>query len=169
MPLSDKLSKRVFRKVKERLAKGIPLDGKPIYLPIGNYSIKIALPQCLDLRFHKLGKTIKSILIEGKTISISLSRGRSCSCTGGRREVATKFGRDCVCPKSFPIWNEEKRRCVKKIAEPNRGWFERNWPWLLATGVGVGVAAAVIPLSVIAIKNQPISVKIKGKLFSKKP
>ncbi len=166
--LDSKFLKKVYHLTRVRLLKkGLVLDGKPIFLPFGLYWIRIPLPQCLTFKLHKLGTPIKKITINpDRLTSIAVIKGRSCYCTGGRKEVEKNGQRMCVCPKNY-IWNKEKKRCISLIKKAPPSWWSKNWKWLLISGIGLGVTAAVIPLTVIAVQNQPISVKIKGKLFSK--
>lgn len=124
--------KRIFhrRLAKRLLKKGLVPNNNMIYLPKGEYTIQIAMPQCLKYALISGNTKAKELNIDDSPSKLSLRGTPSCECIGGQRLYRIGKKLTCSCPSGLG-WNKAKQRCEKTI-DP------------VPIIVGVSVAAVVL-------------------------
>lgn len=144
---SNRHKKRYFKILSRRLKKkGLSLSSANIYLPRGDYIIKITNPQCLQYGLTKGQAQVKEITIGEQGTQITLRAKASCVCEGGQKIFKKDKGLYCACP-SGTAWNTKKNRC--EVVTPTK-----IWPWvLLGSGVVAVSATAVIVGLVLANRD----------------
>ncbi len=162
-PFSHAQKRRTYRILSKRwLKKGISLSNTTYYLPKGDYSITVAVPQCLQLAFTIGATVMKDITINDQETTLALRAQKSCDCPGG--QVAKKIGKKltCICPKKT-VWSTKRQMCILTKMVDTRPWLARNWPWLLGVGVGVVAAGAATLIAISIAQNADWALIIHGK------
>lgn len=137
---SHKHKRRYLKIITRRLRQeGLRLDGNPLYLPRGEYQLRILQPQCLRYALMLGSRQVRELSVGKGVVQWKLNKGRSCSCQGGQKLVKKGEQFACVCP-SGTGWNTQNQRC--EIGS-------NPWPWILA-GVGIVVAGTLTAVLVLA-------------------
>ncbi len=133
--------RRYFAIFLKRLKRngGVILNNRPIFLPKGDYNIKLKKPQCLKYGLVQDGKIVNEVSVEDEIAKIAVQEKRSCSCLGGQKIYKDGNRLYCSCPPNMG-WDAKKKRCniVKKI---------NPWPWVAVIG-GVVIVSGTTSLIV---------------------
>ena len=149
---SNSHKKRYYRLFDKRLKRqgGLLLNGRPMYLPKGEYTLRVVLPQCLKLKFSIGGKATTDLEIGAGGATAALQEGRSCQCPGGQKEYKDNNKQPyCACAPGS-AWDKKERRC--KIAKG----FDPT-PLIIAGGAGVVVIAGATVAAVLLTNNGGIA------------
>jgi len=164
-PFSHAQKRRTFRILSKRWSKkGIALNSQVVYLPKGEYILKVGLPQCLQYGLVVGSIIVKEITIGAKPAHLALKEKVSCKCPGG--QIPEKKGQKliCVCPKGS-VWSKKSNRCEIPVFKDKRGFFARNWPWITAVGVGAVAAGVVAAVVVAQGQNQATDIRMEFGKF----
>jgi len=136
--ISHSHKKRAFRAYLRWMKKngGLLLsNNQPIYLPKGDYVVKIKQPQCLKYGFIDGGKVVREFSVGDGEAQLSLKEKSSCACQGGQKLYKEGERLYCNCPPGTG-WDKGKGRCI--VAKPRA-----VWPWVVAVS-GVVVAGGTV-------------------------
>lgn len=164
MPFSHPQKQRSFSIISKRWSEvGIPLNGKAVYLPKGEYTVRIGTPQCLSYGFVKSEALVQEISVDKKIVSLALQSKTSCKCEGGQIVKQESTKKVCACPTGS-VWSKDEARCViPGGAKEQSTWIGQNWPWVTAIGVGAVAAGIIVPVVLINRQNQDVNVSLTGE------
>ena len=163
-PFSHAQKRRTYRILSSRWQKkGILADGKPFYLPKGEYYVEIALPQCLVYGLTLGPAIMRSVSISGTDYSVALKKKASCECPGGQKPKKLNNGKlTCECP-SGTVWSQKRQRCeIPKTA--GGGGVSPVLIGAIVGGVvvvGGGVAAGLL---LYTSATAPVTVNVNGNV-----
>ena len=149
--------RRYFSIFSKKLTRqgGILLNNRPLYVPKGDYIIKLKKPQCLKYGLLQSGKLINEFSVEDDTTKISVQEKRSCGCLGGQKIYKDGSRLYCSCPPHMG-WDKKKKRCdlVKRI---------NPWPWVAIVGGVVIVSGTTTLIVYLNTRGPSYDRQIGGK------
>jgi tetratricopeptide (TPR) repeat protein len=148
---SHKHKARYYRILKKRLSKSSGMTPNAvIYLPKGEYTIKLKFNQCLQYGLFLNDKLPASVEIGSSDVSLAVKAKASCKCPGNQIVVADPKNpkkRKCSCAAGT-AWVKDKGQC-EAIDPPVL------WPWIVGGAViGAGAIATAIAVP-IALNARP--------------
>ncbi len=165
---------RVYQMVQKRWStQGMLLDGKPIYLPKGTYSLHISKPQCFSMGLTKNG-VIQTQMELRSQLSLALQAKASCPCTRGRVLRIVQQKHVCACP-SGRMWSRSKQACLAletrsritpPVLKPKPVKGPSPWVWVSLASVAVLTGGALaIHFLVLEPQNRKEPATISGRLW----